>query len=40
MDRSKISLLIYFLISQFREGIHNNTKHNVQTNGGHNDEES
>ena len=29
----------YPFISQFRECIHNDTKHNVQTNGGHYDEE-
>ena len=28
----------YPLISQLRECIHNDTKHNVQADGGHNDE--
>lgn len=30
----------YPFISQLRECIHNDTKHDIQTNGGHNDKES
>ena len=31
--------MTYPLISKLRESIHYDTKHNVETNGGHNDEE-
>ena len=30
---------VYPLISQLRESVHYDTKHNVQTNGGYDDEE-
>ena len=29
----------YLFISELREGIHNDTKHDVETNGGDNNEE-
>ena len=38
MDSLKI-LRTYSFLSQFSKGINNDTKHNVQTNGGNNDEE-
>ena len=33
-------LCFYPLVSQFREGVHNNTKDDVQTDGGDNYEET
>ena len=44
MDKEDMSYsfkhtLTHSLISELREGVYNDTEHNVQTNGGDNDEE-